>query len=169
MIPKSFSKKFSNHFLTDFLSVVFIVFFQFSFYSQTKTNTDSLSNQLVFELPPNSTIDTLVNLAQFNFESNQDKAIFYANKAYEQAVNENSDAKILLAVQSVADAYYYRDEFVNAIDYYKITADFEKKIYGESSDEYGSRLADIGYCFQLLGVYDITSSYYEKSLAIASD
>ncbi|WP_456379046.1 tetratricopeptide repeat protein [Lutibacter sp.] len=106
-------------------------------------------------------------MARFNFELNQDKAIFYAKEAFLKAKDENNNQHILQAAQTVADAYYYRDEFVNAIDYYKITANIEKQLSSDSSNKYGERLADIGYCFQLLGVFDIANSYYEKSLAIA--
>ncbi len=165
MLLKLFSNSYRNRFLTDFLSVIFIIFFQFSLYSQI--TKDSLKKQLVFELPTNSTIDTLVSLARVNFGINQKKAIFYAKEAYKQVISENDEHLISLTAQTLADAYYYRDEFTNAIDYYKIAAQSEKRIYGEFSDEYGSRLADIGYCFYLLGIYDVTNTYYQDALIIS--
>jgi len=165
MTPKLFSNNFRIYFLWFLLSILSNAGFQFKIVAQTKI--DSLENQMVFELPLNSNIDTLLNLAQSNFESNQDKAIFYAKIAYEQAVKESNENIILLTSRTLADAYYYKDEFANAIDFYRITADYEKNIYGEFSDEYGSRLGDIGYCFYLLGIYDVTNTYYQKALIIS--
>lgn len=162
---QSFLIFFGNYFFMGFLPIFFIVFSQPYISGQTKT--DSLENQFVFEIPPKANIDTLLYLAKANFESNQDKAVFYAKIAYEQAVNENDKHTISVTSKTLADAYYYKDEFANAIDYYRITAEFEKSIYGQFSNEYGSRLGDIGYCFYLLGIYDVTNTYYQDALTIA--
>lgn len=160
-----FSNNFRIYFLWVLLSIFSNVGIQFKVLAQTKI--DSLEKQKGFELPTNSSIDTLLNLAQFNFESDQDKAIFYAKTAYEQAIKKNDKTTISIASSTLADAYYYKNEFGNAIDFYRITAAYEKDIYGEFSDEYGSRLGDIAYCFNLLGIYDLANTYYQDALTIA--
>jgi len=165
MILKLFSNNFRIYFLWFLLAIFSSVGVQFTVLAQTKI--DSLETQKVFELPTNSSIDTLLHLAKANFETNQDKAIFYAKKAYEQAVKENDKTALSITSKTLADAYYYKSEFANAIDFYRITADYEKDIYGEFSDEYGSRLGDIAYCFNLLGIYDLANTYYQDALTIA--
>ncbi|MCF6366753.1 MAG: tetratricopeptide repeat protein [Bacteroidales bacterium] len=144
--------------------ILFGLLFSVSIYSQNKI--DSLKNVLNSEISDTSKISTLKALSTVFLKINKDTAVYYALKAYALAVKTKVIDIVASAACNLADVYYYKDELNYAINYYKIAAEYEKKIHGEISDEYAARLGDIGYCFFKLGIYDISVSYFEKSLEI---
>jgi len=70
-------------------------------------------------------------------------------------VNKGNDYKSsALAARRIAEAYFYKNEYRLAINYYMKSAAAE---YLNSSDSTGflaERLTDAAYCYQELGIYE---------------
>ncbi|MCD4695109.1 MAG: tetratricopeptide repeat protein, partial [Bacteroidales bacterium] len=112
------------------------------------------------------TINSVIEKAEYFLESNLDSAIYYGETAYRMAILEDHSKSKYQASKLIADAWYYKDSLSKAIDYYRIASEIIKEIEGEDSEEYASRISDIGYCFYSLNIFETAISYYNQALNI---
>jgi len=111
-------------------------------------------------------ITGLLNMAEVYLDNNPDSSLIFGEQAYDLSVKEDFLMYQYQAVKILADAWYYKDSLSKAIDYYRIAAEIIKEIEGENSEEYASRISDIGYCFYSLDIFEIAISYYNQALNI---
>jgi tetratricopeptide (TPR) repeat protein len=110
---------------------------------------------------------TLNSQAEEMLNGDLDLAITMAKKALEKSVTEKNPQEKARAQKLIADAYYYKNEYLKAIDWYQASAETEKQINGEKSAGYQNRVGDVGFCYMKLSLYDKADEYYLESLQIA--
>ncbi len=110
---------------------------------------------------------TLNDSAEALLNSDLDKSIIYAKQALD--LNKGSDPLIQKARSQriIADAWYYKNEYLKAIEFYMASAETEKKESGEMTRNYHLRLSDVGFCYMKLAMYNKADAYYLQSLEIA--
>lgn len=110
-------------------------------------------------------IDSLLNLSERLAASRPDSAIYFATEAYnmEQEFFSEASAKTL---KILADAYYYQNNLPEAIAYYQQSADKEQLQNGSVTDYYAARINDVGYCYYLMGYYEMAVTKYNEALQI---
>ena len=125
----------------------------------------------IFFSENNKVTDSLIARANNYLESDPDSAVYFGENAFNIADEKDYPALKYQASKIIADAWFYKDSLSKAIDYYKIAAQIIKETEGEESEEYASRLSDIGFCFYRLDAFDIAVNYYTEALNIfkASD
>ena len=62
--------------------------------------------------------------------------------------------------------FYNQGEYNNAIDYFLIAADLQKKVRGEQDLDYAASLNNLGVLYTVIGDYTQAESYYLESLQI---
>lgn len=131
-----------------------------------QANADSLAKILrISEAPVR--IDALNRYAESLLESDLDGAINVAEKALQQATRYKFPSRRALAEKILADACYYKTDYLKAIDYYTASAETELALNGEDSENYQKRIGDIGFCYNELSIYDKAIEYYLMALEIA--
>lgn len=116
-------------------------------------------------LSPNEQIEALLMLSEKYSLQNPDTAIYFCNKAVEIEESEFAGGSALSA-KLLADAYYYKNSFQSAIKYYLISANAEKGQRSGNSNKYALRINDVGYCYYMMGYYEMTIVYYDQALEI---
>ncbi|MBN1339083.1 MAG: tetratricopeptide repeat protein, partial [Bacteroidales bacterium] len=114
------------------------------------------------DLPSNNDtgdIEKLLSRALGNLDTNLDSGLILGYLAYDMAKKQDNRKYLYDASKILADAWFYKDSMAKAIDYYKIAADIMLELEGENSEEYASRISDIGYCFYSLDIFEIAISY----------
>jgi tetratricopeptide (TPR) repeat protein len=110
--------------------------------------------------------DTLIRLSEKYAEENPDTALFLAYIALDLG-NSASDIKtIALASRRLAEAYFYKNEFLKAIDHYRESANAEFRLHNDSTFFFADRIADQAYCYQELGIYEKALELYQVALRI---
>ncbi len=87
-------------------------------------------------------IDTLLNASEFYAEINPDTALLLGKLAMEMSNRLDDKKAIALSSRRVADAYYYKNEYLKAIDYYLQSATTEYQASNDSSGFLAERLTD---------------------------
>lgn len=111
-------------------------------------------------------INQLIEKANYFLEIDLDSALNFGEDALEKANSENFHELTYVASKILADAWYYKNDLTQAIDYYRSAAEIIKDIEGNKSIKYASRISDIGYCFYQLEVNDLAVKYYQEALLI---
>lgn len=133
------------------------IFFHAVGQSDDKFNTNSANEK---------TIGSFIHKADYYLESDLDSAIYFAEEAYRLADADDLQKSKYKAIKIIADAWYYKDSLSNAIDYYRYAAETIKEIEGDNSEEYASRISDIGYCYYRIEIFDMAVSYYNQALTV---
>jgi len=154
--------KSKNYYFFFFLSLTLCIFQKLP----AQKNIDSLL-KLVAGADGIKKVEHLNALAEAYFTTDPDHAVTTADLAYQTAKNLDDLELQARASRILADAWYYKNDFLKAIDYYKIAAEADKALNGEDSKFYFERLGDIGYCYDVLFQYDLSEEYYGKALALA--
>ncbi len=111
-------------------------------------------------------ITELIRMAELHLDNKLDTSLVFGKQAYKLSIEQDFPKYQYQAAKIVADAWFYKDSLSKAIDYYIMAADIIKKIKGENSEEYASRISDIGYCFFTLNNFEPAISYYNQALSI---
>lgn len=112
-------------------------------------------------------IKALNNLAGALLEYDLDESMDVAGKALELAGDKEFLEEKARAQKIIADALYYQTDYLQAIEYYKASAETEKELHGEWSENYQNRLGDVGFCYNERAMYDKAIEYYNMALEIA--
>jgi tetratricopeptide (TPR) repeat protein len=110
--------------------------------------------------------DTLVSLSEKFAEENPDTALYLGNVALFLGRSKNDNRSISLASRRIAEAYFYRNEFLNAIAYYNKSANADLLINSDTSSFFAEMLTDAAYCYQELGIYEKALELNRVSLRI---
>lgn len=97
--------------------------------------------------------------------SDLDVAIYTAQAALQKA--KNNAQEMARAQKLIADAYYYKTDYLTAIDWYLASAETELDHNGSNSPGYQNRIGDVGFCYNKLAMYDKSQEYYLIALNIA--
>lgn len=111
-------------------------------------------------------MDSLLQSSERFAEEIPDTALFLAQTALELARASDNNEKQSLAARCVAEAYFYKDEYLKAIDYYLKSADASYKSGKDTSSFLAERLTDAAYCYQELGLYEKALTLNKTSLRI---
>lgn len=116
-------------------------------------------------LPKPELLDTLLSLSEFHSYDQPDSAVIYANQAM-LLLEDQGTEDAAYAYKLLADAYYYQNEFRSAIEAYQKSGNIEILLGGNSSVKYAQRINDVGYCYYVMGIYDLAIENYIKALKI---
>lgn len=119
-------------------------------------------------LSSTSQIDTLRKLSEKYVFENPDTAIYFSTKAI-AIENQQFGQTSPIFTKLLADAYYYKNDFNQAIDYYRQSADAEYQKSPIDIIEYATRLNDIGYCYYLLGYNEMAIKKYNEVLVLLKE
>lgn len=108
----------------------------------------------------------LIKMAEVHLNNKPDSSLVLGEQAFKLSVNQDLPRYQYQAAKILSDAWYYKDSLSKAINYYRIAADIIKEIEGENSEQYASRISDIGYCFYSLDIFETAISYYNQALNI---
>ncbi len=111
-------------------------------------------------------LDTLLKASETFAEENPDTALVLGEIAYEMVIQGNEYKSIALASRRIAEAYFYKNEYLRAIDYYMKSAAAEYQNSGDSTGFLAERLTDAAYCYQELGIYEKALELNRASLLI---
>lgn len=112
-----------------------------------------------------SEIDSLLVLSEKLGPSNPDSAILLATEALKNE-KELSSGVSAYGLKILADAYYYKNNILEAVKYYQQSADKEKEVHGHISNSYAARINDVGYCYYLMGYYEMAVTKNNEALQI---
>ena len=118
------------------------------------------------KLNKSQVLDTLISLSEKYAEENPDTAIFLGKLAFDLGNSGKDKSAIALSSRHIADAYFYKNEFLKAIEFYDQSANTEFMIHNDSTYFYADRLADIAYCYQELGIYEKALELHFAALSI---
>ncbi|RLD57860.1 MAG: hypothetical protein DRJ05_09040, partial [Bacteroidetes bacterium] len=88
-------------------------------------------------------IKELIRMAELHLDNKLDTSLVFGKQAIKLSIEQDFPKYQYQAAKIVADAWFYKDSLSKAIDYYIMAADIIKKIKGENSEEYASRISDI--------------------------
>lgn len=111
-------------------------------------------------------IDSIIKLSKEYAEENPDTAIFLAQLVYDFGKREKKLNIISRASYRLAEAWFYKDDYLKSIDYYRESGEAEFKQHGDSTFFFAERLSDEAYCYQELGIHDKALELYKASLRI---
>jgi tetratricopeptide (TPR) repeat protein len=111
-------------------------------------------------------IDTLISISEAVAEENPDSALSIGMDALNLSMKAKDFLRQADANRRIAEAYFYRNEYQKAIDYYYRSAEANLKIEKDTSTYYGERISDAGYCYQELGLYPKARELFQLSLVI---
>ena len=135
------------------------------------TSIANTSDSLVALLPGSSggeRIELLNLLAKDLAEKNPSEALHYAEQALSYAHESGFRSQEAVALKNLADAYYYSEDYSQAIDYYTKSSEVILAISGEENSEYILRMGDIGYCYNMMDQSVKAYHYFMKELNLAS-
>jgi len=95
------------------------------------------------------------------------KAIEYAEEALKLAEQFHNKREETNSYKNLADSYYYLNQIPKSLEMYQKTAELEKQISGEFSENYVDRLGDVAWCLEYLVKFEEALEIYEEALAIA--
>ncbi len=124
-------------------------------------------NQLLEKLSPEKRSDTLIRMGDQLSADSSETAIKYALEAIRIAEKKDLYNQFAPAYRVVADAYYYLENYHEAIKNYLLSAEAQKNDSGEDNAFYINRLGDVGTCYDLMDQHDAALEYYGKALEIA--
>lgn len=133
--------------------------------SQT-VNSDSLPSL------PNASqghqhIAMLCRLAGENVDAKPRVSLQYANEALRLANECGNNLFISDALKIRADALYYLDSIKPATFAYLQALEAEELLASPRPEKMIYRFADVGFCYQDMGLFDKSLDYFEQALAIA--
>lgn len=134
----------------------------FFFISQTHYAQNELNSQN----SDTRKIEFYLSEARTYLDFDLDSCLILCNLAYDLALKNDAYDYQYNAARTIADCWYYKANLSKAIDYYKIAAELIKELEGEDSENYASRLSDIGYCFYEMEVNELAVNYYQDALKI---
>ncbi|MBN3034302.1 MAG: tetratricopeptide repeat-containing sensor histidine kinase [Bacteroidales bacterium] len=109
--------------------------------------------------------EVLRDLAEYYVAEQPDIAMKYiAQWLKSNGMGEEDHAK---AFKLMGDAFYYKQDYFNAIIYYDSAAQVSMAVYGEQSMQYAERLGDMGYCHTQLIQNDQAIQNFNQALAIS--
>ena len=152
--------------MKNFLFVLFILSNILILDSQTKI--DSLSAKL-YTVSKKEKTAILNELAAELSPVDPEKAIEYANDALNLSQKFKQKKEESLSYRILADSYYYLNKMNESLEMYQKTAEIEKVISGEISENYERRLGDVGYCLELLLKFEEAIKIYHEALKIAKE
>ncbi len=123
-------------------------------------------NKHFSQLNKTQVVDTLIRLSEKLAEENPDTALFFGKIAHDLGIASQNDQAIALAARCCAEAYFYKNEFQKAIDFYRESANAELRLKKDSTYYFADRLADIAYCYQELGIYEKALELHNAALRI---
>ena len=88
------------------------------------------------------------------------------DKLLKGSLTEDNEEDIILSLFDLSNAYFYQEEYNDAIKTMKTLIDYEKKWYGENDGQVALDLRDLGYYYNVAGDYDNAEKYYNQSLSI---
>ena len=110
-------------------------------------------------------IDTLLimsDLCSYDYPDSSINMVQHVLSLIDDSISEEA-AK---AQKIMADARYYKNDFVAAITSYSEAANIESILNGTLSEGYALRINDVGYCYYVMGIYDLALENYQKALSI---
>lgn len=116
---------------------------------------------------PGRSAAALNHQAEKLLNSDPDMAIATAKTALETAFEDDNREQLACAQKLIADAYYYKTDYLTAIEWYQASAETGREHNGSNSPGYQNRLGDVGYCYNELAMYDKAQEYYLMALKIA--
>ncbi len=112
-------------------------------------------------------IELLCSLAIENLDKNPQISLVYANEAVRLAAESGNKIMISDALKIKADALYYLDSIKPATFTYLQALEVEELLENPRPGAMIYRFADVGFCYQDMGLFDKALDYYEHALAIA--
>ncbi len=112
---------------------------------------------------------SLNDSAEALLDSDPDRSIIYAKQSLELGEGRNDHIQKACSQRIIADALYYKADYLKAIDFYKASAETEKSVSGKMAQNYQKRLSDVGFCYMKLAIYEKAIEYYLLSLEIARE
>lgn len=140
-----------------------LLFFTFSIsviYSQSRI--DSLEAQLGITRDSKSRIDLLNHLSWELKESNPEKAIEYAEQAFELSKEYSYDSGIASSLYNQGHINYYQDKYPKALNFYERSLRIREKI----GEKIASTCNSIGNIYYFQGNYSSALDYYYRSLKL---
>jgi tetratricopeptide (TPR) repeat protein len=111
-------------------------------------------------------LDTLIIASETYVEENPDTAMVLGEIAFEMANAGNDYKTQALAARWIAEAYFYKNEYRMAIEYYMKSAAAEYQNSNDSTGLMAERISDAAYCYQELGIYSKSRELFQLSLGI---
>jgi tetratricopeptide (TPR) repeat protein len=145
--------------------VCFLVFLTLSV-GATGDGSDSL-NRLLVSCKPNDKARLLNDLAGKTMDEKPEQAILYATEALNMARKHQIYAEEARALFMLAESAVTMGNHEEAISYYQQSADIEKRISGERSENYATRIGDIGYCYYIMEQPLKAMPYLQESLQLS--
>lgn len=129
-------------------------------------NTDSLNRKL--SVSQGADRLHLLNMLAGEFsEEHPDKALNYATEALQLARKEKNPSEEASALQNLADAAYFLNNFREAIKYYLQSANILEKVSGEKSGDYIECIGNIGFTYQKMNLNEQALEYFNRALVLA--
>ncbi|MCB2218848.1 MAG: tetratricopeptide repeat protein [Bacteroidetes bacterium] len=139
-----------------------IIFFGFFVYTSGQNQTNSnIEKQNTDE----HVLILLKNATQL-VEDYPDSSLQFSEPAYDLAIEKNEQNLKYEAAKLIADACFYINDLTRAIEYYRLAAQHAWEVFGNTSEEYASRISDVGYCFYVLQIYDLAIEHYRQALEL---
>lgn len=110
--------------------------------------------------------DTLLKASEWKAEEDPDTALILAKTAAYLSKKLKDKHLIAKSFYCIAEAYFFLDQYQNAIGYYLQSAENEYLINNDSTSYMAERISDAAYCYQELGLHDKALELYENSLAV---
>jgi len=113
-------------------------------------------------------ITLLCQLANNALEENPQTSLKYANEAVSLATEQNENNLLSDALKIKADALYYLDSIRPATFAYLHALEVEELLPKPRPEILLTRMSDVGFCYQDMGLFDKSLSYYQRALDIGS-
>ncbi len=112
-------------------------------------------------------IGLLCRLANENFDEDPQVSLKYANEAVRLATENGNNISVSDALKVKADALFYLDSIKPATFTYLQALEAEELLENPRPEKMIYRFADVGFCYQEMGLFDKAINYYEDALIIA--
>ncbi len=145
--------------------ILFLFFLPFITQAQA-TKTDSLQSAL----NASQGIDRIIllnKLAGENLEDDPQTSHKYASEAAGLAAEQNENILLSDALKIKGDALYYLDSLKSATFVYLHALEVEESLPKTRPLKMINRLADVGSCYQDMGLFDKSLEYYQRALILA--
>jgi len=147
----------------------FILFFTF-FVPKTglgqPANVDSL-DMMINTSKGVERINLLCKLANEYLEIDPEISLKYAREAIGLSADRNENILLSDALKIKADALYYLDSLKPATFAYLKALEVEELLPKPRTQAIVRRLGDVGFCYQDMGLFDKSLSYYQRALDIS--
>jgi tetratricopeptide (TPR) repeat protein len=112
-------------------------------------------------------ITLLIKIAGDHLDENPQVAHKYAKEAIRLAEAASENIFLSDALKIEADALYYLDSIKPATFAYLHALDVEEQLPVPRPQKLTTRLSDVGFCYQDMGLFDKSLSYFQRALDIA--